>query len=169
MDGAPVTGTNGGRIGFAPSSEAVDEVRIETQPFDASMGHTSGAYISVTTKSGNNTYHGSGFAQAQNFRWNATPFFTGWHTSTGIANGTIAPGTPKQASGKMSQPGFTIGGPVRIPKLYNGKNKFFFFFEYNKITNARSLPVAATRRWSLPCRRKRKRAAISPPCCRSMR
>lgn len=140
LDGAPVTGTNGARAGFVPSSEAVGEVRIETSPFDASMGHTSGAYVSVTTKSGNNTYHGSGFDQVQNYRWNATPHFTRLSYQAGIANGSIKPGTPQQSSGKLSQPGFTIGGPVRIPKLYNGKNKFFFFFEYDKITNIQANP-----------------------------
>ena len=140
LDGAPVTGTNGGRAGFVPSSEAVGEVRIETSPFDASLGHTSGVYVSVTTKSGNNTYHGSGFDQAQNYRWNGTPHFTRLAYQAGIANGTIKPGAPQQSSGKLSQPGFSIGGPVRIPKIYNGKNKFFFFFEYDKITNIQANP-----------------------------
>jgi len=50
LDGNPVTGTNGGRAGYVPTSEAVDEVRIETSPFDASMGHAVGAFISATTK-----------------------------------------------------------------------------------------------------------------------
>jgi hypothetical protein len=76
LDGAPVTGTNGGRAGFVPSSEAVGEMRVETSPFDASLGHTGGIFVSATTKAGNNTYHGSVFDQAQNYRWNATPFFT---------------------------------------------------------------------------------------------
>jgi hypothetical protein len=140
LDGAPVTGTNGGRAGFVPSSQAVGEMRVETSPFDASLGHTGGIFVSATTKSGNNLYHGSGFDQAQNYRWNATPFFTRENYKQGIANGTIAPGTPEQSSGKLSQPGFDIGGPVRIPKLYNGKNKFFFYFEYDKITNIQANP-----------------------------
>ena len=140
LDGAPVTGTNGGRAGFVPSSQAVGEMRVETSPFDASLGHTGGVFVSATTKSGNNTYHGSGFDQAQNYRWNATPFFTRENYKQGIANGTIKPGTPEQSSGKLSQPGFDIGGPVRIPKLYNGKNKFFFYFEYDKITNIQANP-----------------------------
>src|ERR1022692_360322 len=135
LDGAPVTGTNGGRAGFVPSSQAVGEMRVETSPFDASLGHTGGVFVSATTKSGNNTYHGSGFDQAQNYRWNATPFFTRENYKQGIANGT-----PEQSSGKLSQPGFDIGGPVRIPKLYNGKNKFFFYFEYDKITNIQANP-----------------------------
>jgi len=140
LDGAPVTGTNGGRAGFVPSSQAVGEMRVETSPFDASLGHTGGIFVSATTKGGTNTYHGSGFDQAQNYRWNATPFFTRENYKAGIAKGTIAPGTPEQSSGKLSQPGFDIGGPVRIPKLYNGKNKLFFYFEYDKITNIQANP-----------------------------
>jgi hypothetical protein len=140
LDGAPVTGTNGGRAGFVPSSQAVGEMRVETSPFDASLGHTGGVFVSATTKGGTNTYHGSGFDQVQNYRWNATPFFTRENYKTDIANGSIAPGTPEQSSGKLSQPGFDIGGPVRIPKIYNGKNKLFFYFEYDNITNIQANP-----------------------------
>jgi len=140
LDGAPVTGTNGGRAGFVPSSQAVGEMRVETSPFDASLGHTGGIFVSATTKGGTNTYHGSGFDQVQNYRWNATPFFTREAYKAGLANGTIKPGTPEQSSGKLSQPGFDIGGPVRIPKLLNGKNKLFFYFEYDKITNIQANP-----------------------------
>jgi hypothetical protein len=140
LDGAPVTGTNGGRAGFVPSAQAVGEMRVETSPFDASLGHTGGIFVSATTKGGTNTYHGSGFDQVQNYRWNATPFFTRENYKTGIANGTIAPGTPEQSSGKLSQPGFDIGGPVRIPHLYNGKNRLFFYFEYDNITNIQADP-----------------------------
>ncbi|HEY3835189.1 MAG TPA: carboxypeptidase regulatory-like domain-containing protein [Bryobacteraceae bacterium] len=140
LDGAPVTGTNGGRAGFVPSAQAVGEMRVETSPFDASLGHTGGIFVSATTKGGTNTYHGSGFDQVQNYRWNATPFFTRENYKAGLANGTIKPGTPEQSSGKLSQPGFDIGGPVRIPKLFNGKNKLFFYFEYDNITNIQANP-----------------------------
>jgi hypothetical protein len=152
MDGAPVTGTTNGAAGFIPSSEAVAETRIETAPFDAASGHTAGASVSLTIKSGTNTYHGSVFEQIQQNRWNATPHFTRLSYQAGIANGTIAPGTPKQPSGKFSQPGFSIGGPVRIPKLYNGSNRFFFYLNVSKITQIStsrfaiySVPTAAER------------------------
>ncbi|HWB83190.1 MAG TPA: carboxypeptidase-like regulatory domain-containing protein [Bryobacteraceae bacterium] len=140
LDGSPVTGTNGGRAGFVPSAEAVGEIRIEPAPFDASMGHTSGAFITATTKSGTNTYHGSVFDQMQQNRWNATPHFTRLAYNAGIASGSIKSGTPKQASGRLNQPGFSLGGPVRIPKLYNGKDKFFFFFQYDNITQVQPNP-----------------------------
>ena len=132
LDGNPVTGTNGGRAGFVPNAEAVDEVRIETSPYDASMGHAIGAFISATVKSGTNMLHGAGFWQFQQFRWNATPDFTRLNYQAGLANGSISPGTPEQASGRVSIPGFGVGGPVYIPKVFNGKNKLFFYVSWSK-------------------------------------
>src|ERR1039458_1813785 len=135
LDGNPVTGTNGGRAGFVPNAEAVDEVRIETSPYDASMGHAIGAFISATVKSGSNALHGAGFWQFQQFRWNATPHFTRLNYNAGLANGSVAPGTPEQASGRVSIPGFGVGGPVYIPKVFNGKNKLFFYISWSKLTS----------------------------------
>ena len=135
LDGNPVTGTNGGRAGFVPNAEAVDEVRIETSPYDASMGHAIGAFISATVKSGSNALHGAGFWQFQQFRWNATPHFTRLNYNAGLANGSVAPGTPEQASGRVSIPGFGVGGPVYIPKVFNGKNKLFFYVSWSKLTS----------------------------------
>jgi len=135
LDGNPVTGTNGGRAGFVPNAEAVDEVRIETDPYDASMGHAVGVFISATVKSGTNALHGAGYWQFQQFRWNATPDFTRLNYYAGLANGTITPGTPEQASGRVTQPGFGIGGPVYIPKVFNGKNKLFFYIAYSKLVS----------------------------------
>lgn len=153
LDGNPVTGTNGGRAGYIPNSEAVDEMRVETSPYDASLGHTIGAQISATTKSGTNTLHGAGFWQFQQLRWNATPHFTRLSYQSGLANGTIAPGTPEQSSGRISQPGFGIGGPVYIPKLINGKNKLFFYVSYSKLTSIAA--PAATPIYTVPTQAER--------------
>ncbi|MGA2268449.1 MAG: carboxypeptidase-like regulatory domain-containing protein [Bryobacteraceae bacterium] len=135
LDGNPVTGTNGGRAGFVPNAEAVDEVRIETSPYDASMGHSVGSFISATVKSGTNALHGAGFWQFQQFRWNAAPHFTRLNYQAGLANGSIAAGTPEQASGRVTTPGFGVGGPVWIPKVINGKNKLFFYISYSKLVS----------------------------------
>lgn len=148
LDGNPITGTNGGRAGYVPNSDAVDEMRIETSPYDSSLGHTIGAQISVTTKAGTNSLHGSGFWQFQQLRWNATPHFTRLAYDTGLAKGTIAPGTPEQSSGRLSEPGFAVGGPVYIPKVINGKNKLFFFVSYSKLTSIAA--PSATPIYSVP-------------------
>ena len=148
LDGSPVTGTNGGRAGYVPMSEAVDEIRIETSPYDATMGHAVGAFISATTKAGTNQLHGSGYWQMQQFRWNATPHYTRLAYQAGLANGSITPGTPEQASGRVSTPGFAVGGPVYIPKVLNGKNRFFFFVSYSHLTSL--APPVATPIYSVP-------------------
>lgn len=140
LDGAPVTGTNGGRAGFVPSSEAVDEVRIETNAFDASMGHSVGAYISATTKSGTNTVHGSAFAQYMWYRVNSTNEFTRASYLSKVANGTWPAGQNENPGGRFFQPGFSFGGPVYIPKVINGKNKLFFYIEYDHITSIQPNP-----------------------------
>ena len=132
IDGATVTGT-GRRVGFVPPSDAIAEFKMETANFDASVGHTSGAFVNVSTKSGTNDFHGSLYDQHWQQRWNATPHFTRLLWENQVAQGKISKDSQKQATGRSNQFGGTIGGPVRIPKLYNGRDKFFFFFSYNGI------------------------------------
>ena len=145
IDGAPVTGT-GRRVGFVPSSEAIAEFKLETSSFDAATGHTSGATVNVVTKSGTNTYHGSLFDQHWQQRWNATPHFTRLQYEAQLAQGKIAPGTQKQASGRSNQFGGQLSGPVRIPKVFNGKDKLFFMFQYDGIYQAKAETTSAINR-----------------------
>ena len=81
IDGAPVTGT-GRRVGFVPPADAIQEFNLQTSPFDASVGHTSGAVVNVVSKTGTNAFHGTLYDQHWQQRWNATPHFTrlGWET-----------------------------------------------------------------------------------------
>jgi hypothetical protein len=132
IDGAPVTGT-GRRVGFVPPSDAVDEFKLETSTFDAAYGHTSGATINVTTKAGTNTFHGSLYDQHWQQRWNATPHFTRLQFENQVAQGKASPDAERQAPGRSNNFGGTLGGPVRLPKVYNGRDKLFFFFSYNGI------------------------------------
>jgi hypothetical protein len=149
LDGSPVTGTNGGRAGYVPSSETVAEMRIETSPFDASQGHTIGITVSAVIKSGTNSLHGSGFWQTQQFRWNATNHFTRLNYYAQKAAGTLAPGTPENPGGKFSQPGFGVGGPVYIPKVIDGRNRLFFYISFSKITQ-KSPPINNTPLYTVP-------------------
>ncbi len=132
IDGAPVTGT-GRRVGFVPPADAIQEFNLQTTPFDASVGHTSGALINVVSRSGTNSFHGALYNQHWQQRWNATPHFTRLLYEDGVSSGKIKPGTEKQGPGRSNQFGATLGGPVRIPWLFNGKDKLFFFFSYNGI------------------------------------
>ena len=132
MDGAPITGSDR-RIGYVPPSDAVGEFKLETTTFDASYGHTSGASMNVMSKAGTNKYHGTLYDQHWQQRWNATPHFTRLAWENAVRQGTKRASDPKQASGRSNNFGGTLGGPVRLPKVYNGRDKLFFFFSYNGI------------------------------------
>ncbi len=145
LDGAPVTGT-GRRVGFVPPSDAVQEFKMETANFDAAFGHTSGATVNVMTKSGTNDFHGSLYEQHWQQRWNATPHFTRLQWENAVRQGKISKDSQKQGTGRSNQFGGTLGGPVRIPKLYNGRDKSFFFFSYNGIYQKKAETTAAVNR-----------------------
>jgi hypothetical protein len=115
-----------------PSTEAIQEVTILTSNFAAEYGQVQGGMVSFTTRSGTNRYHGGGYDYLQNEHFNAgRPF-----TSDG--NGHLV--RPKQRNNNY---GFTIGGPVRIPKVYNGKNKTFFFFTLDQFRQTQNVTGAA--------------------------
>lgn len=123
LDGASygeVSGHNGTQERSAPY-ESIAEARLITNTFSAQYGHTSGGFVEYTTKSGGNTYHGGVYEYFDNDKLEA--------------RGEIAPVRPPV---RQNQFGGTLGGPISIPKLYNGKNKSFFFFNFDqfKYTNA---------------------------------
>lgn len=105
----------------APSVDSVQEVAIQTSNFAAEYGQTSGAVLSYTMKSGTNQFHGSAYDYWVNEVLNSAGAYS--HTD------------PKTRKNDF---GGTIGGPVRIPKIYNGKDKTFFFFSFE------SLPTTTT-------------------------
>ena len=117
IDGASDTGTYNNQASAIPQVDAVREFKINTNPYDAEFGHTGGGVISFTIKSGTNEFHGSLHEFLQNAVLNANGF-----------NANKA-GTPRRQLQK-NQFGFTLGGPLVIPKLYNGKNRTFYFFAY---------------------------------------
>jgi hypothetical protein len=117
-----------------PAMEAVEEFTLQSSNFAAEFGQVSGGLFNFTTKSGTNQYHGSAFEYLTNTDLNAgVPF-------TNAGNGQLVrPATHK------SDWGVTVGGPVRIPKLYNGRDKTFFFFNYEGYDDYKnSAPVLKT-------------------------
>jgi hypothetical protein len=105
----------------APSVDSVQEVAIQTSNYAAEYGQSSGAMLNFTMRSGTNQFHGSAYDFFVNEDLNAAGAYS--HTD------------PKTRKNDF---GGTVGGPVWIPKIYNGKNKTFFFFTYE------SLPTTAT-------------------------
>jgi hypothetical protein len=139
IDGVP---NNGGsrQAAYLPYSDSISEFRIDTTGFDVSQGRGTGASIMAMTKAGTNQYHGTATWQHWQQRFNATPYFTRQLYFKNIADAEAAGNTAlanqlrnteRQSSGHSNNWAATIGGPVVIPKLYNGKNKLFVFFSYN--------------------------------------
>ena len=138
IDGAPNLGSGG--IAFTPFTDQIAEYKIETTSFDASVGHSIGLNIAFSTKSGTNSLHGSATEQYWNTRWNAASFFVKqkYFQNIDAANASGNTALAKQLASQPMQPGghandygFTLGGPVYIPKVFNGKNKLFWFFSYS--------------------------------------
>ena len=139
IDGASNLGS--GSIAFTPFTDQISEFKIETTNFDASFGHALGLNVSFSTKSGTNELHGSATEQYWNTHWNAAPFFVKQKYFQNIASARAAGNTaladqlrsqPMQPGGHSNDYGFTVGGPVYIPKVINGKNKLFFFFSLSQ-------------------------------------
>lgn len=118
VDGVPDTFFNGGGnplIAFQLPENAVSEFKVQTSSFDAVVGHTPGAVLNTVTKSGTNDFHGEVHEWLINSRLDASTFFQN------------ASGAAKPAY-QDNRYGASLGGPVRLPKIYTGKSKSFFFF-----------------------------------------
>ncbi len=113
-DGANNTGVSLGRTMTSFSPETVQEFTVLTSAFSAEYGQSGGGVINVTTKSGTNSLAGTLLWYNRNPDFAAAPF-------------TLASTNRPVATLKYNQFSASAGGPVRIPKIYNGKDKTFFF------------------------------------------
>ena len=119
-----------------PNPDALQEFSVQTNNFSAEFGRQSGGLVNAVTKSGTNDIHGSAFEFVRNKAINARNFF----------NPPVSPGSNVRRDDglKRNQFGATVGGPVFIPKVYNGRDKSFFFFSYQG-TAQRQTPISAGR------------------------
>jgi hypothetical protein len=129
LDGMENTDPNFNTYLFLPSIDALQEFKVESGLFSAEYGRAI-AQVNVSTKSGQNQFHGVAFAFVRNSFFDAKDFF---------AN----PNAPTPPF-KRNQFGGTFSGPVLIPKLYNGKNRLFFMFNYEGLRERRSLTRTST-------------------------
>ncbi|MEO5922710.1 MAG: TonB-dependent receptor [Bryobacteraceae bacterium] len=115
------TGTPGTPSQSQPSVDAIQEMAVQTSNYAAEFGQAGGGYVNITMKSGTNAFHGSAYDYFVNEALNAaTPF-----TDNG-KGGNLRP------SARRNDYGVTFGGPIRIPKVYDGKDKSFFFFNWEQ-------------------------------------
>jgi len=127
IDGAPSTATaNANEViaSYVPPTDTTQEFKVQTATYDAQFGNTEGGVTSIVTKSGTNKYHGTGYMWLE----------PGWMTANDFFGNASGQGRPFTYS---NRPGFSIGGPVSIPKVYDGKNKTFFFFSFEQIADSR--------------------------------
>ena len=109
----------------APPIESIQEVKVITTSYAAQYGHTSGGFIEYTSKPGTNTLHGSAYEFFANDALNARGFFDADCDATGHC-------TPRKKTPlKNNSFGFTLGGPVVIPHVYDGHSKTFFFTNFD--------------------------------------
>ena len=116
LDGVENTDPNFNTFVVMPSIDALEEFKVQTGVYPAEFGRQT-AQINVLTKSGTNQYHGTLFEFLRNDKMDANPYsFTSIRTT--------------KDPFKWNQYGFTLGGPVWIPKVFNGKDKLFFMANY---------------------------------------
>ncbi len=114
-----------GSVGLRPSIDAIQEFKVQTSNFSAESGRSS-AVINTTLKSGTNNLHGTAYEFLRNSALDANDFFLN------SANQPIP-------SFQQNNFGGSFGGPVRIPRLYNGHDKTFFFLNYEGLRSRRGL------------------------------
>src|SRR5712691_9747412 len=116
LDGIANSDVNFNTYLFLPSIDALQEFKVQTGIYSAEFGHEA-AQVNVSTKGGTNEYHGALFEFLRNSDLDARPYgFTSQ--------------VPDKNPFKWNQYGFTLGGPIQIPKLFNGKNRLFFMSNY---------------------------------------
>jgi len=101
------------------SVEALQEVSVQSSNFSAEYGQVSGGMFNFTARGGTNQFHGSLY-----------DYFTNADLNAGISFTNNGNGQHLRPNTNKNDFGGSVGGPVRIPKLYNGKNKTFFFFNW---------------------------------------
>lgn len=123
-----------------PSPDGLDQFRILTSNAPAEYGRTGGAVLSANALSGTNTYHGNAYLLMKNERLDANTFF---NKLSNFANlGTPGYAIKKTPRDRYFQVGGSLGGAVRIPHVYNGREKTFFFVNYDR-TLLKSSTLAA--------------------------
>jgi hypothetical protein len=120
LDGAP--NTNPGHNGptLFPSADAVAEFRVITNAFSAEYGRAAGGVFNVATRSGSNELHGTAYDFLRNDAITANDYFSNRAGS-------------KKSPFRYNQFGFTVGGPMRIPRIFDGRNRTFFFVDYEAV------------------------------------
>jgi hypothetical protein len=137
IDGSP-NATWDGRVAYNPPQDAVQQLVVKVFESDSEYGHTSAGVINQVMKTGTNAFHGSLYEFNQVSALTGNNFF---NNQRGLGNPLT----------HFNQYGATVGGPVWIPRVFNGRNKLFWFFAWEGLKDAQpsniitTVPTAAER------------------------
>jgi hypothetical protein len=135
LDGASQTRSENGSSfdEEALSVEAISEFKVTTSTPAAEFGHTSGGIENFVTKSGTTSYHGSVFGIFRNEALDANDWFNNGRKAYYKSIGdTVDANNNRRPADKQYDFGISLGGPVSIPHIYNGRDRTFFFFSWEQ-------------------------------------
>ena len=118
---------NGAAYVVRPPVDAIQEFKVQTSNYSAEFARAAGAVVNAVLKSGTNQVHGDAWEFLRNDALDGTDFF-------------LNAGGQKKGEFRRNQFGFTLGGPVVIPHVYNGKNKTFIFGDYEGTRVRQAVP-----------------------------
>lgn len=119
MDGAETRNSTTNDINYTPPLESVEEFKVITNSFSSEYGRSGGGVLTAATRSGTNELHGSLYEFLRNDKLNANSW-------TSNRQGL------KKTAFRRNEFGFAVGGPVELPRLYHGRNRTFFFVNWEK-------------------------------------
>jgi hypothetical protein len=137
LDGVDAKDPRIHQANFVPSIEAVEEFKIQTNAYSAEYGFGGGAQVTITMKSGTNQFHGTFFNFLRNDIFDAENYFLNFELAPGVQRA-------KKNTLRQNQYGLVLSGPVVFPKLYNGKNKTFWAFNYEARRTRQGVVQTAT-------------------------
>ena len=125
---------NGTNFVVLPPVDAIQEFKVQTTDFSAEYGRSGAAVLNATIKSGTNAFHGTVWEFFRNDKLDAADFFErAQNPTTGLTQ-------TQKGELRQNQYGFSIGGPVIIPHLLDGRNKLFFFGDYERFDRRQGVP-----------------------------
>jgi hypothetical protein len=130
IDGSP-DATWDGRLAFSVPKDAVQELRVKAFDSDAANGHSGGGTFNQVLKTGTNVVRGTLWEQNEPNTLTANDFF---NNAKGVA----------RPVSHLNQYGVTAGGPIYIPKVFDGRNKLFWFFAYEAMKDGQPNPTFTT-------------------------
>ena len=131
LDGGQMLNSTTNDTAYTPPLEAVEQFRVQTSSFQAEFGRTGGGVLNVTTKMGTNKWHGSAYEYFRNNALNANTYS---NDLVGLSKAVV----------RHNEFGGTFGGPVRLPKLYNGTDRTFFFVAWEGVPDRSPQSTIAT-------------------------